>query len=282
MSIDLDEQSSQKNPHRRILTVLGSSAAYPTPAHSCSGFLIEWDGYRIVLDLGYGTLPRLLAHLPEADLDAVVISHEHPDHCIDLHGLFRIRRYGPRSSTRLPVFCPHGVIDRLRGLEPDVPDVDMADEFDFHEIPAAHRLGPFLLSCIELPHFVPNVGVRLSTADAVIAYTGDTGPDPGLAELGADADMFIVDATGRPGEFGASQRNLLSASEAGRWATRAGAKRLMLTHFWPGNDRQAAAEEAGASFSGEILVAAEGLEIPLASRKGRDWTDMLRWARKDS
>lgn len=266
MSNDIEDQARQKTPRKRTLTVLGSSAAYPTPAHACSGFLIDWDGYRIVLDLGYGTLPRLLAHLPGALVDAVVISHEHPDHCIDLHGLFRIRRYGPSSSTRLPVYCRRGVVDRLRDLEPDVA---MGDEFDFHEIPADHRLGPFLMSCIELPHFVPNVRIRLSAADTVIAYTGDTGPDPGLAKLGADADLFIVDATDRPGEFVAAQRNLLSASEAGRWATRAGAKRLMLTHFWPGNDRQAAAGETRTSFCGEILVATEDLEIPLDSGRGR-------------
>ena len=138
MSNDIEDQARQKTPRKRTLTVLGSSAAYPTQAHACSGFLIDWDGYRIVLDLGYGTLPRLLAHLPGALVDAVVISHEHPDHCIDLHGLFRIRRYGPSSSTRLPVYCPRGVVDRLRGLE---PDVDMGDEFDFHEIPADHRLA---------------------------------------------------------------------------------------------------------------------------------------------
>jgi ribonuclease BN (tRNA processing enzyme) len=79
----------------RQVTVLGSCGAFPEPDRACSGFAVDWDGYRLALDLGYATLPRLLAHWPDGVLDAVAITHEHPDHCIDLHGLFRMRFYGP-------------------------------------------------------------------------------------------------------------------------------------------------------------------------------------------
>lgn len=91
-----------------MLTVLGGSGAYPEPGQACSGFLIDWDGFRVVLDLGYATLPRLLDHVPDADLDAVVLIHEHPDHCIDLHGLFRIRRHGGPTGRRLPLSAQLG------------------------------------------------------------------------------------------------------------------------------------------------------------------------------
>ena len=69
----------------RQVTVLGSCGAFPEPGRACSGFAVDWDGYRLVLDLGYATLPRLLAHWPDGVLDGVAITHEHPDHCIDLH-----------------------------------------------------------------------------------------------------------------------------------------------------------------------------------------------------
>ncbi|MET1072821.1 MAG: MBL fold metallo-hydrolase [Umezawaea sp.] len=98
----------------RQVTVLGSCGAYPEPGRACSGFLVEWDGFRLVLDLGYATLPRLLDHCPDGAVDAVVITHEHPDHCIDLHGLFRTRFYGGEGS-KLPLYCAPGVLTRLSG-----------------------------------------------------------------------------------------------------------------------------------------------------------------------
>jgi len=236
--------------------VLGGCGAYPEPGRACSGFLVDWDGFRLVLDLGYATLPRLLARCPDGDVDAIVITHEHPDHCIDLHGLFRMRLYGAGFARTLPLYCPPGVLERLGGLE---PDADLRAVFDVHELPGSYRVGPFMLSGILLPHYVPNVGVRLQNDQIALAYTGDTGPDPLLAELGRGTDLYIVEATDRPGE----RRNLLTAAEAGRWAALAGAHRLLLTHFWPGNDRATAAAAARSAFDGEVLVADEDLVVPL-------------------
>jgi ribonuclease BN (tRNA processing enzyme) len=244
----------------RTLTVLGTCGAYPEPGRACSGFLVEWDGYRIVLDLGYGTLPRLLEHVPDAAVDAITITHEHPDHCIDLHGLFRMRLYGGRREPKLPLYCPPGVLDRLSGLE---PDAQLRDVFDVHLLPGEYPAGPFQLSGVPLPHFVPSVGIRLQRNGFAFAYTGDTGPDPRLAELGRDADLFVVEATDRIDEARRDPRNLMTAAEAGTWARQADARRLMLTHFWPGNDRSIAVGEAGAEFGGEVLVADEGLRVEL-------------------
>lgn len=240
--------------------MLGGCGAFPEPGRACSGFLVEWDGFRLVLDLGYATLPRLLAHCPDGAVDAVVVTHEHPDHCVDLHGLFRMRLYGTASGSRIPLYCPPGVLDRLQGLE---PDADLRTVFQPHDLPGEHRVGPFALRGLPLPHFVPAAGVRLRAGETVLAYTGDTGPDPALAELGRGADLYIVEATDRTGEEQRPQRNLLTAREAGHWAAEAGARRLMLTHFWPGNDRAVAVAAARASFPGEILTAEEGCAVPL-------------------
>jgi ribonuclease BN (tRNA processing enzyme) len=96
-----------------------------------------------------------------------------------------------------------------------------------------------------------------------LAYSGDTGPDPVLAELGRDCDLFIVEATDRDGEIRRPVRNLMTSAEAGRWGRQAGARRLMVTHFWPGNDRAASRAAASAGFGGDVLIADEGLTVGL-------------------
>ncbi|CCH17899.1 Conserved hypothetical protein [Micromonospora lupini str. Lupac 08] len=244
----------------RRVTVLGSSGAFPEPGRACSGFAVDWDDYRLVLDLGYATLPRLLGHWPDGAVDAVVITHEHPDHCVDLHGLFRMRFYGAADRPRLPLYCPPGVLDRLGGLE---PDVDLHAVFDLHPLPGAYRVGPFDLAGLSLPHYVPNAGVRVEADGMAVAYSGDTGPTPVLADLGRDADLFIVEATDHAGETDRPTRNLMTSTEAGHWARRAGARRLLLTHFWPGNDRAAAVAAAQSEFDGPVLAAEEGLTLVL-------------------
>ncbi len=252
------------------VVVLGSCGAWPEPGRACAGFLLEHDGFRVVLDLGYGTLSPLLAHLGSptaAGLDAVVVTHDHPDHVVDLHGLLRARLYDGRQLPRISLFAPEGVVERIAGLEDG--DRSLTERvFAWQPIPAGgHDLGPFRLDSWSLPHYVPNAGVRLSTAGLVVAYTGDTGPDPALAELGRDADLFIVDATDRhqlsADPPGAEPPMNLTARQAGEAATAAGARRLMLTHFWPGNDRDRARAAAAEAFSGEILVADEDAVIEL-------------------
>jgi ribonuclease BN (tRNA processing enzyme) len=245
--------------------VLGGCGAFPEPGRACSGFAVDWDGYRLVLDLGYATLPRLLAHWPDGAVDAVAITHEHPDHCVDLHGLFRMRLYGTPARPRLPLYCPPGVLERLAGLE---PDVDLTAVFDLHPLPGAYQAGPFALTGVPLPHSVPNAGIRLQVGTTILAYTGDTGPDPALAELGRDADLFIVEATDLDGETRRTVRNLMTSAEAGRLGRLAEARRLMITHFWPGNDRAAARAAASAEFGGDVLAAEEGLTVRLGPDGG--------------
>lgn len=254
------------------LTVLGSCGAWPEPGRACSGFLLEYGGFRVVLDLGYGTLPRLLSLLGSevgAGIDAVLVTHAHPDHMVDLHGLFRARWFGDRHAPALPLYSPAAVPARVADLEEGDGDA-VRRTFDWHPLPAAepYTVGPLRLSGVALPHFVPNAGVRLSAPGLTVAYTGDTGPDPALTELGADADLYIVEATDRhqrPGRPAAPPGPVkhLTASQAGAAAQAAGARRLLLTHFWPGNDRERSRADAQAGFDGEVLLAEEGLQLQL-------------------
>ena len=225
-----------------------------------------------MLDLGYGTLPRLLTLLcsPGGEgIDAVIVTHRHPDHMIDLHGLLRARRFTQPGAPAIPLYAPDGVMERVAGLEED-DGTPVERVFDWHRIPAPPAtVGPFRLETMLLPHYVPNAGVRLTAPGLTVAYTGDTGPDPALATLGRQADLYIVDATShdqRPAVPGADNGPpmLLSAAGAGQAAHAAGAGRLLLTHFWPGNDRHQSQAEAAEEFIGPILIADEDLVIPLA------------------
>lgn len=253
------------------LVVLGGCGAWPEPNRACSGFVLEHNGFRIVLDLGYGTLPRLLNLVGSAvgdGIDAVLITHRHADHMIDLHGLFRARWFGRPGSSPIPLYAPPGVLELIALLE-EVDEEAVRQVFDWHETPSGTaELGPFQLETRPLPHFVANVGIRLTCAEFTVAYTGDTGPDPALAALGRDAYLYIVEATTRDQQAGSPpspspQQLLLTARDAGAVATAAGARRLMLTHFWPGNDRELSRREAAEVFDGEILLADEGLVVPL-------------------
>lgn len=252
------------------LVVLGSCGAWPEAGRACSGFVLEHHDYRIVLDLGYGTLPRLLTLLNSSvadGVDALIVTHHHPDHMVDVHGLFRARWFGRRDAKPIPLYAPAGVLDAVVGLE-DGDSATVQRVLDLHRLPAGPtQVGPFRLGSWTLPHFVPNVGVRLSSPDLTVAYTGDTGPDEALTDLGRDADLYVMEATDRnkqPATPRASTTRMhLSARDAGEAAARAGARRLLLTHFWPGNDREASRESAAEVFPGEVLIADEGLEIHL-------------------
>ena len=248
--------------------VLGSCGAWPEPGRACAGLLVEQAGFRLVLDLGYGTLSRLLLELGSVSgdgLDAIVITHRHPDHCLDLHGLLRARWFGHRGAPAIPLCCPPDVVERLVELEDgDRSAIDAT--FRWGPLPAdPFQLGPFRMLSMPLPHHVPNVGVRLESQEGTIVYTGDTGLDPRLSELARNADLLIIDATTRdqqPGSAPADELNLRDV-EAGRVAAEAGARRLLLTHFWPGNDREASRRAAASAYRGPILLAEEGLRVEL-------------------
>jgi ribonuclease BN (tRNA processing enzyme) len=219
---------------------------------------LSHNGFRVVLDLGYATLPRLLEHCPDGGVDAVIVTHAHPDHCVDVSGLARVRHHTGGESPKMPLYCASGVLDVLAKLEPRPHPSTI---FDVHDLDGIYRLGPFQLETHQLPHFVPSFGVRLSAPGVTVAYTGDSGPSPALAELGRGADLLISDATFQGPPPDTEPRYLMTAAEAGAWAARAGAKRLLLTHFWPGSDRAVSVREANEVFDGEVIAAEEGLVV---------------------
>lgn len=236
------------------LTVLGGCGAWPTADQGCSGYLVEHDGFRLLLDPGYATFPRLLELCGPTDVDAVLVSHGHPDHCADLNPLLRARALGAVHASALPVYAPHGALDAVLAL--DRPGM-LAGAFALHDFDPGDRFeaGLFRVETRLLPHHVPNAGMRLTAGGTVLAYTGDTGPSPDLVPLARNAEVFLSEATYVDRVPTEDAPYLMSARLSGEYAARAGAGRLLLTHLWPGTDAAAARGAAEAAFTGPVDVA---------------------------
>ena len=244
------------------LTVLGGCGAYPEAGQACSGYLVEHDGFRLLVDLGYAVVPRLLEHLTAGDVDAVFISHGHPDHCADLNPLLRARVLGGEALPPLPVYTLPRALDAVLAL--DRPGM-LDDGYELHELTPGSSLdiGPFGARTRLLPHSRPNAGVRLTAGGHVLAYTGDTGPDDGVVSLARGADLLLAEASYIDQVPEDSRRHLSSAQVQGRQAAAAGAGRLLLTHLLPGTDPAAARAAAEQDYGGEVGMAHPGLVVEL-------------------
>lgn len=241
------------------LTVLGGSGAFPLPDVGCSGYLVEDAGFRLLIDPGYGTAGELIRLLPVTELDAVYVTHRHPDHCADLNPLLRARAMADEpAATRLPVYAPPDALDVVLAL--DRPG--MLDEaYELHEfgIGDSWSLGPMRVETCELPHYVPNAAVRLTGPTGSLVYTGDGGPSAALVELAEGADLLLAESTHIDAPPEGLDGLLCDAAAAGRQAAEAGVGELMLTHLWPSDDPETAMRRAAQSYAGTIRVARPGV-----------------------
>jgi ribonuclease BN (tRNA processing enzyme) len=245
------------------ITVLGGCGAWPAAGQACSGYLVEHAGFRLLIDPGYATLPRLLEHVSAADVHAVLISHGHPDHCADLNPLLRARALQDVQVPALPVFALPGALDAVLAL--DGPRMHLGEACAVQEFVAGDRLviGPFDVETRALPHFVPNAGFRLTADGTVLMYTGDTGPSLSVVELAGGADLLLAEATYLEQVPENSAGFLSSAGQAGEQASKAAVKRLLLTHLWPGTNPAAALAMAGRAYNGWIGIAGPGVAVDL-------------------
>lgn len=243
------------------IQVIGASGGWPAQGQACSGYLIEHEGFRLLLDAGYGVATALSSQLEPGDIQAVFLSHGHPDHTADLHPLLRGRILSGETDP-LPVYAAEGVIDPvvswegLGELDGSFSSVVVGDGDEF-------EVGPFRATTLDLPHLVPNLGIRLSVGGRAFAYTGDAGPSAKLATISKGADLLIAEATFARDMPARLQGNLSTAVDAARSAASAGVDRLWLTHLWPGSDPQAHADEVREHYQGQVDVAASGMTLEL-------------------
>lgn len=236
------------------LTVLGSNGTYPTPDAPASGYLVEDGHTKLWVDAGSGTFAALQRHCDPWQLDAIVLTHEHADHCLDIIGFHYALRYGGRPFRPIPTYAPSGVLDRLLAFLGRV-EHPLTDVLDFHATEGGDEVsvGSIRLRFATTAHPVDTVAVRFQAGEAVLVYSSDTGLSDDVEELAKGADVFLVEATyqGRDKPW----EHHLTAYEAGEMGLRAGVGRLVLTHLWPTLDKGVSQDQASETFGRRVDVA---------------------------
>ncbi|MFL5651162.1 MAG: MBL fold metallo-hydrolase [Chloroflexota bacterium] len=244
------------------LTVLGGTGGYPGAGGACSGYLIEHDGFRLLVDPGYAIVPRLLGVLPAEAIDAVLVSHGHPDHVADLNPLLRARALRDDPAPRLPAYAVPDALDPVLALDQIRALPGTCDLREF--LPGDDlAIGPFEIQSRLLPHSIPNAGFRISAGGHSITYTGDAAPSEALAELAASTSILLAEATYVDSVPSGNVGALNCALDVGRQADRAGAMHLILTHLMPDADPDASRASAARSYRGPVDVATAGMVVDL-------------------
>jgi len=249
------------------LTVLGSSASCAGAGQACAGHYVEAGGARILLDCGNGVLSNLGTIADPLGLDAVFVTHNHPDHYADIYGLQSMLRYapdGPRAP--LALYLAGELFTRMQLLLSDRGAVQFAEAFVPVELVAGEPIviGEVVITPRLVQHTDPTYALVVEHDGARLVYTADTAPCDGVFSAAHGADLLLAEAT-LPDRFAGSSPHM-TAREAGVLAHEAGAGELVLVHVWPTNDRDLMAVEATETFGGRVTVAREFDEFEIAAR----------------
>lgn len=249
---------------RLRLTVVGCSGSYPGPRSPCSCYLVEAEAegrtWRALLDLGSGALGRLHDFADPLSIDAVFLSHLHPDHWFDISGYYVMRKYNPGGAPpRIPVYGPGGTARRMSSAYGLAPNPGMAEEFDVVELDesATVELGPLRFTVARVVHPVEAYAIRVSAGDRSFVYSGDTAAAPALVDLAKGSDLLLAEASFQEGAGNPAGLHM-TGREAAQVALEAGVSTLVITHVPPWYDPQVAYAEARPVFDGRLEVAASG------------------------
>jgi ribonuclease BN (tRNA processing enzyme) len=246
------------------ITVLGKSPAWQDVDGACSGYLVEEQGCRLLIDCGNGVFSKLRRFADYADVDAVVISHLHADHFLDLVPFAYALTYAPGTHPARPALhAPPGARDCFRrvvgawGREDLIENAFELREYDPAEVIHA---GPLTVRFQAVPHFVDSHAVEVTSAangGRRLTYGADSSPNDALCAFARDTDLLLIEATlPRPEADG--PRGHMTAAEAGEHGRRAGARRLVLTHLSDQLDAAWAEAEAERTYGGPVEIAREG------------------------
>ncbi len=245
------------------LTVIGCSGSVPGPDSPSSAYLVEADGFKLLLDLGHGSFGALQHYVAPADVDAIVISHLHADHCIDLTAYVVSLRYGgPGHRLRaldqqIRLIGPPTMRERLTSAyDPLARDLGLDELFRISDA-ADGEIGPFGVSFAAMNHPTPTTAVRLTYAGRTLVYSADTGESPELVDLAQGADVLLCEASFGPDDEYVPNLHL-TGRQAGEHATKAGVGRMIVTHVPPWCSRDVQAAEAATTFDSLIELAAPG------------------------
>jgi ribonuclease BN (tRNA processing enzyme) len=240
----------------RSLTVLGCDGSWPAPAGAGSGYLVRAGTTTLLLDAGPGTFANLQRWGDPATLDAVVLTHEHPDHWTDLEALATWAGYGPgreqfgAGGAPLPVFAPPGLRERSYYASAEwIAWTELAPSMVL-------TIGTVEARFVATDHGPPTLATCLLHEGATLAYSADTGAGWSVEELASDVGTFLCEATFTQESEGSLQH--LSGRQAGAMARAAGVGRLILTHRWPTVSAEAVRREAETAFGRTVDIAVAG------------------------
>lgn len=263
------------------LTIIGCSGSFPGPESPASCYLLsaEHEGrtWRIVLDLGNGALGKLQQHMALEELDAVCLSHLHPDHFMDLCGLHVAIRWRPGGwpGDRVPVYGPAATAERIVNAYGIDPEPGMDPDFDFRSwAPGrSETVGPFTITPVPVRHpideaYALRVEVSGGSGSALrtetLTFSGDTDACEGLVEAARDADLFLCEAAFEDGRDDHIEGVHLNGARAGEMAARAGVGRMLLTHVPVWTSKKVLLEHARRSYDGDLAVAVGGVTYEVA------------------
>jgi ribonuclease BN (tRNA processing enzyme) len=256
------------------ITVLGKSPSWQDADGACSGYLVQEEDYALLLDCGNGVFSKLRRQCDYVDIDAVLISHLHADHFLDLVPFSYALSYAPRQQpvpvagwpgtaepARPELFAPIGAREVFRHIVRCWGNEELIENaFTLQEYQAWDELelGPLRIRFREVPHYVETFAVELTAASgARFTFSADCSPNDELVEFAKDTDLLLIEATlPRPERTG--ERGHLTPAEAGDHGRRAGAKRLVITHFSDELDPEWARAQATETFGRPVELAREG------------------------
>jgi ribonuclease BN (tRNA processing enzyme) len=253
------------------LTVIGCSGSFPGPDSPASCYLLEAEGFRLVMDMGNGALGVLQQYAGLFEVDAVCVSHLHADHCVDLGAYWVARQYAPGGARPpIPVYGPAGTVERVAGVllgSGETEAASVRERFDVRDLAVGTReIGPFRITAEHMNHPVETFGFRVEHAGWKVAYSADTGETDALVRLAEGVDVLLSEASFQDNHDNPPDLHL-TARQAGEHAARAGAGHLVLTHLVPWYDRERSLAEAAASYCGPLSAATSGLVLgPGAAR----------------
>jgi ribonuclease BN (tRNA processing enzyme) len=254
------------------LTVLGCSGSGPGPDSPSSGYLLRAGARTLVLDLGNGTLGALHRYLDPFALDALLLSHLHPDHCADLASLVVYRRYHPRppyavTEHRLPVHAPAEAPERLAAQygasAAERAETDLSDVLDFQVVVDGMQteVAGCTVTARQVDHVVESYALRVEHDGRSIVYSGDTGPCESLIELSEGVDVLLCEATWPhvwPGCPAPPPGIHMSGRQAGEAAAKAGVRKLLITHVPMWFDGDELVTEAKEVYQGPVELVRAG------------------------
>lgn len=256
------------------ITVLGKSPAWQDADGACSGYLVQEDEFVLLLDCGNSVFSKLRRYVDYVDVDAVLISHLHADHFLDLVPFSYALTYAPRQQpvpvggwpgtsnpARPDLYSPAGSTEMFRqivGCWGNEQLIEHAFALQEYEPWDELQVGPFRVRFCEVPHFTRTFAVELSSdGEHRFTYSADCRPNEELVSFARGTDLLLIEATlPRPERTG--DRGHLTPAEAGQHGRDAGARRLVITHFSDELDREWARKEAEQAFGAAAELAHEG------------------------